>query len=153
MFSPGKKIVASINTAFWRFRLSLSMSTRRENEYPLPNPSKWPSWHWFTEEQACWEKHALFIMLAQPHYVYGYGEPPIKISICANDRTIPSGLLCPLNRPIFQLWRDDQSVFFHNLIIFVMLIYRQIFFPLPSKARPINMRSLLKLRRENRHFQ
>ena len=93
-------------------------------------------------------ENALFIMLAQPHYVYGYREPHIKISICANGHTIPSGLLCPLNRPIVQLESDDQSVFVYNLIIFVMLTVQKDFVPLPFEARPINMRWLLNLKRK-----
>lgn len=93
------------------------MSTGRDNEYPIAQPQQMALLaliHWGT---GLLGKNALFIMLAQPHYVYWYEEPHIKISVCANDRTIPSGLLCSLNRPIFQLWNDNQSVFY-NLIFF-----------------------------------
>lgn len=39
---------------------------------------------------------------SQPHYVYGYDRLNTEITICTNDHTIPSGLLCPFNSPIFQ---------------------------------------------------
>lgn len=122
-----------INTASWQFRSTVSTSiTRRENKYPVVHPQQMALLaliHW---GMGLLGMNALFILPAQPHYAYGDEEPHIKISICANDHTIPSGLLCPLNRPIFQLWSADRSVFFYNLIIFVMLTLQKDFFFFPS---------------------
>lgn len=95
------------------------MSTRKDNEYPIAQPQQMALLaliHWGT---GLLGKNVLFIMLAQPHYVYWYEEPHIKISVCANDHTIPSGLLCSLNRPIFQLWSDNQSVFYNLIFCYV----------------------------------
>lgn len=137
MASLGKKMVVPINTASWQFRSTVSTSTRRQNKYPIVQPQQMALLaliHWGIGLPGM---NALFILPAQPHYAYRDEEPHIKISICANDHTIPSGLLCPLNRPIFQLWRADQSVFFYNLIIFVMLtLQKDFFFPFHLKLDP-----------------
>ena len=140
MVSLEKKMVA-LYTQHPGNRMALSMSIRRQNSLS-PNPSKWPFWHCFAEAQASRGNSALFVMLAQPLYAYGCEEPHVKISICANDHTIPSGLLCPLNRPIFQLWSDGQC----SSIISLFLLcwqYRKLLFFLPLRARAINMRWLL----------
>lgn len=125
----GRKTAASVDTASWPVVLAPSMSTGGKMSTRLPCPAQQMALlaliHWGT---GLGGENMLFIMLAQPHYVYGCGEPHIKISVCANDHTMPSGLLGPLNRPIFQLWSDDQSVFFYNPIIFLLLTVQTDFF-------------------------
>lgn len=58
---------------------------------------------------------------SQIHYVYGYDSPNTEIIICTNDHTIPPGLLCPFNSPIFQLWSGDQSGLSGNPIFFLLV--------------------------------
>lgn len=56
--------------------------------------------------------------MAQVYHIYSYETPHIKISIYVNDQTISSGLLCPFNKAIPQLWSEYQPTFFPKFSFF-----------------------------------
>lgn len=66
--------------------------------------------------------------MTQVYHIYSYETSHIKISIYVNDQTISSGLLCPLNKAIPQLWSEYQSMCFPKFSFFsLQLLFWKMF--------------------------
>lgn len=66
-------------------------------------------------------------MPALPHYAYGYEEPHIKISVCANDHTIPQACCVPLIGPSFNYEVTISQCSSITSLFFVMLAEQKFF--------------------------
>lgn len=119
---------------------------------PLPNPSKWPSWHWFTEAQVSWERTRC-LSCWPSHIMFTDMKNHIsKLAFVQMTAQFLQACCVPLIGPSFNYEMTISQCSIISFFFVMLTVQKDFFFPL-LKLDPSTWDGYWIYRGKKRHFK